>query len=525
MTLLYLCLSCIAGVYLGSVLRIPTEVALLAAILPAAVALLWWRQAGVRTIALCGLALLAGLARYPAAVPPSTPQALAYYNGKGTLTVRAQVVEDPDVRDRLVYLKASASQVRLGENWQPVSGLLQVYVPLYPRYHYGDGLELLGRLEEPPVFEDFSYKDYLARQGIYSLMTRPRITLLSSNGGNPLLAAVYALKHRAQDVIAQALPEPHAGLLMGILLGVKAALPEDLKNDLSTLGLTHIVVVSGFNLTVIAGALQKGSSKLLSRRGSLLLGLIGIVLFTLMVGASAAVVRSAIMVSLAIIASALGRQSDALTSLALAAAVMVEVNPMILWDVGFQLSVAATIGLVVLSPILEGWLNRLPQAIKSNLAVAVAAQLMTVPIIAYNFHKVSLISPLANLFVLPVIPWMMLFGAIVVFVGFLAVPVASVIGWVVWLFSTYAVSVVHLLAGLPFAAVTTPPLAAYWSWVYYGLLALAFYLAIRRPASLRQSYQTAVATLRRLPTWAIIGGLLIVALLVWAAVALQLAAR
>jgi competence protein ComEC len=312
---------------------------------------------------------------------------------------------------------------------------------------------------------------------------------------------------------------------MGILLGVKAALPEDLKNDLSTLGLTHIVVVSGFNLTVIAGALQKGSSKLLSRRGSLLLGLIGIVLFTLMVGASAAVVRSAIMVSLAIIASALGRQSDALTSLALAAAVMVAVNPMILWDVGFQLSVAATIGLVVLSPILEGWLNRLPQAIKSNLAVAVAAQLMTVPIIAYNFHKVSLISPLANLFVLPVIPWMMLFGAIVVFVGFLAVPVASVIGWVVWLFSTYAVSVVHLLAGLPFAAVTTPPLAAYWSWVYYGLLALAFYLAIRRPASLRQSYQTAVATLRRLPTWAIIGGLLIVALLVWAAVALQLAAR
>jgi competence protein ComEC len=198
---------------------------------------------------------------------------------------------------------------------------------------------------------------------------------------------------------------------------------------------------------------------------------------------------------------------------------------MILWDVGFQLSVAATIGLVVLSPILEGWLTRLPQAIKSNLAVAVAAQLMTVPIIAYNFHKVSLISPLANLLVLPVIPLMMLLGAIVIFVGFLAIPLASVIGWLVWLFSAYAVAVVHLLAGLPFAAVTTPPLAAYWSWVYYGVLALAFYLAIRRPASLRQSSQTAIATLRRLPAWAIIGGLLILALLVWAAVALQLAAR
>jgi competence protein ComEC len=524
MTLLYLCLSFIAGVYLGSVLHVPTEVALLVAILPAAVALLWWRQAGVRTVALCSLAVLVGLARYPAPVPP-TPKDLYYYNGTGTLTVRAQVVEDPDVRDRLVYLKASASQVRLGENWQPVSGLLQVYVPLYPRYQYGDALELSGRLEEPPVFEDFSYKDYLKRQGVYSLMQRPHVTLLSSNHGNPLLVAIYALKHRAQDVIAQALPEPHAGLLMGILLGVKAALPEDLKNDLSTLGLTHIVVVSGFNLTVIAGALQRGTSKLLGRRWSMLLGLIGVVLFTLMVGASAAVVRAAIMVSLAVLATALGRQSDALTSLALAAALMVAKNPMTLWDVGFQLSVAATTGLVVLSPILESWLPTLPAVIRSPLAVAVAAQLMTVPIIAYNFHRVSLISPLANLLVLPVVPWMMLFGAIVVFVGFLAIPVASAIGWLVWLFSAYAVSVMHLLASLPFAAVPTPPLAAYWSWVYYGLLALAFYLAIRRPVSLRQPSQAAVATLRRLPTWVLIGGLLIVAVLVWAAVVLQLAAR
>ena len=156
-----------------------------------------------------------------------------------------------------------------------------------------------------------------------------------------------------------------------------------------------------------------------------------------MVGASGAVIRSAIMVSLALAAVAIGRQNDALNSLALACGLMVAWWPPQLWDVGFQLSVAATFGLIWLSPAMETWLSRLPSAIRGNLAVALAAQAMTMPILAANFHLISLVSPLANLAALWAVAPLMACGMAVALVGWIWAPAAAVVGWAAWLFATW----------------------------------------------------------------------------------------
>ncbi len=278
------------------------------------------------------------------------------------------------------------------------------------------------------------------------------------------------------------LPEPHAGLAQGILLGVKASMTDELQQDLSQTGLTHIVVVSGYNLTVVAALLQMLTARRLRRGLSLLIALGGVVLFTLMSGATPPVVRAAIMVSMAILARAAGRDSDALTSLLFTAALIVGFAPLTLWDVSFQLSFLATLGLVALAPPLERLFQRLPLGLPAILATSLAAQLMTLPVIALNFHRISLISPLANVAVQPAIAPFMVCGALTAVAGLTAHVAVRILGWMTWLIGTYMVTVIHQLARLPQSSVDIPAIPNADQPVmlitYYAIIALVFYVGV-----------------------------------------------
>lgn len=534
MTLLYLSLSFVTGIYAGSAYPIPYDLiqglTMVAAVFAAATVFLLRRRASqcvpqpiqawaspLSLFLLCLLAMLLGAWRYQAAKPGIGPTDAANYVGVGQLRLNGLVTDDPDVRDTYTNLRVEVTRLEVGGRWLPVTGLVQVTVPRYPVVRYGDFLEITGRLEDAPVFEDFSYRDYLARQGVYAVMRHPRVTIVARHQGNIALSLIYALKQRAKEVIAAALTEPHAGLLMGILLGVKTALPKDLSRDLQMVGLTHIVVVSGFNLTIIAGAIQRALGKWLGPMGTFWASLAGIIAFTVMVGGSAAVVRAAIMVSLALLASTLGRQNDALNALGLAAAAMVAVSPTQLWDVGFQLSVAATAGLILISPLLEGWLRFLPDLLRPNLAVALAAQLATMPIILVNFQRVSLISPLANLAVLWAIPWLMLCGALVIGIGFFWTEGAFFAGWAAWVVSTYVVEAVHRLAAIPWASVAVPHLDWYVPLAYY--LAIGAILGMQgQGASLRET--AANLSHKAAKHWRpLLAGLALAVILLWTAIA------
>lgn len=205
-----------------------------------------------------------------------------------------------------------------------------------------------------------------------------------------------------------------------------------------------------------------------------------------MVGAGASVVRAAVMGILILLAQQAGRLYQIKNALVFAGALMIFINPKVLvWDVGFQLSFAATLGLVYISPILQKWLEAdkddfsLPgsigafvksdKSVKLILVATLSAQIAVLPLLVVNFGQLSLISPLANLLVLPVIPITMLFGFLAALAGLLFLPLGQIFGWLSWLFLTYEIKVIELLAKIPLAAVSFK-----WTWlsggIYYAVL-------------------------------------------------------
>ena len=206
----------------------------------------------------CGAAFLLGCVRYQAAVV-APRDALARYNDAKAVTLQGVVVAPPDVRDSGTLLRVEVSRIRSGSlpcsgvstqsqcdhDWAPVEGLVLAKLARFGDYQYGDQLELSGGLRAPPSQGDFSYADYLARQDIYSLMDRPRALRLASGQGNPLYAALYALRERAHVVITRSLPEPQSGLLAGILLGLARDIPAPTIAAFNRTSTSHIIAISG----------------------------------------------------------------------------------------------------------------------------------------------------------------------------------------------------------------------------------------------------------------------------------------
>ena len=121
-------------------------------------------------------------------------------------------------------------------------------------FRYGDRVRVTGQLSAPPEFATFNYADYLARQGVYSLIDRPQVKVLAHDQGNPILSAIYAFRNRAYVVIQQILPEPQASLLSGILLGIDAGLPASVQEDFRVTGTSHIIAISAVTISSFSSA-------------------------------------------------------------------------------------------------------------------------------------------------------------------------------------------------------------------------------------------------------------------------------
>ncbi len=483
MVLFYLGGAWLLGICLASLFRVPTELIRLTAVLPAAITALWWREQPIRLASACCLTMLLGALRFNASIPHFHEHSLTYYNDTGWTTIQGIVVAEPEFGDRQTNLRLKAYQIRVKDRWQKTEGTVLVQANPYPRYAYGDQLEVSGLLETPPKFEDFSYRDYLARRGIYSILRRPQIKLLAHDQGNPIYAALLTFKERALSTIGAMLPEPEASVLAGILLGVDHGLPKDLKEAFSLTGTTHVLVISGSNIALLTGMLTAVGHRLLGRRKATPFVLAGIAMYTILVGADAAVLRAAIMGGLYVLALHYGRQTHALISLMVAASAMTLLNPQALWDVGFQLSFAATLGLILLVPPMQEalanrlrhWLSaaRARQALSvlnDALVVTLAAQITTTPVILYTFGRLSLVSLITNFLILPVQPGVMVWGGMATLLGLVWLPLGQVVSWVTWLFLTYTTRVVESTARIPLAAVDIPQPSLLVIWLYYGLL-------------------------------------------------------
>lgn len=287
----------------------------------------------------------------------------------------------------------------------------------------------------------------------------------------------YSLRYNLSERIKDYLPEPQASLLSGILLGERSSLPAEFNNNLKKTSTIHIVVVSGQNLTMLMGFIISLGS-LLGRKKTVLLSLPVMIFYCILTGLQVPVIRAALMVGLASLASLLGREKDTGWVLGITVALMLIFNPSWLFSISFQLSVLATIGVVIVAPVLIKALKFIPEIIKEDLGVTIAAQALTLPIIAYNFYQISLVGILVNSLILWVIPIIMVFGAIALVGSY----ISYYLGWLLFIipniFLTYFVYLVNFFANLPLASYN-PGVTSVFFWLGYYLIILGAFIALK----------------------------------------------
>ena len=256
MPLVPLGIAWLIGIYLASTLPFPPVAVAPLILLAMGFLAVFRRSFWARWASLCALAALLGATRYGLAQPRFDENSLATYNNRDQpATIVGVVAGEPDVRDTYTRLRVEAETLALGDSPpRPAHGLALVNAPRYPEYYYGDRLSITGRLESPPLLEDFDYRAYLARQGVYSQIRSAQgqalaIERLSRGHGFPPYAKLLAFKAHVGGVIARSLPEPQASLLTGILLGVESGIPTKVQASFRATGTSHIVAISGFKKT------------------------------------------------------------------------------------------------------------------------------------------------------------------------------------------------------------------------------------------------------------------------------------
>jgi competence protein ComEC len=484
MTLFYLCISWMAGIALAPVFGLPLLSTLAAG---ACFFLTAFTLKKYRTPLLCLAFFLLGSARLSAAQPEGGPAFVGSYLDRSAV-FEVVLEEDPVKRGSGWRARARVVGFHPGQG-DPVGeleGAVLVEFRTPPedwKARYGDRAEMAGFLAPPPEVEGFDYADYLARQGVYGILKYPAVRSVSAAEKASPAAALFAFRRLAQRTLKAIFPEPESALLAGILLGDESGIPADVEEAFSQTGITHIVAISGFNITIIAGLFLALAARLPRRIPGWLIAAIGIAVYTVLVGAAASVVRSALMGGLVILARTLGRRSHGLTSLGVAGAVMTAANPWTLWDIGFQLSFAAALGLILYADPLqeraERWFIRrfaketaraLASAAGEVFLMTFAAQITTLPLILFYFNALSLSAFLVNPLVLSVQPMVMIAGGLALLAGMAWLPAGQALAWAGWAPTAYTIRTAEWGAALktlwwPIDAM--PPL---WILIYYGVL-------------------------------------------------------
>lgn len=436
------------------------------------------------------IAIGCGMSRFLLAQPIIDEAHVAFYNQQ-TVELVGIIQHEPDERDGYTNLYLTVERLTVDNQPHAVQGVVLVRAARYPAWAYGDRLQLRGRLETPPIFADFSYRDYLARQGVHSLMRRPRIDRLADHQGHPFWATLFTFKRHAAATINQILAEPYAALLNGILLGIETNIPRELYEQFNRTGTSHIIVISGSNISFIAGLLLLTGQRIFGRAYAPPIAIIGIVIYTLLVGADSAVSRAAVMGSMWVLAIWVGRPGAALNALFASGLLLTLIDPLTLGDVGFQLSFMATLGLIVLVPPLQQrFVRQLRRLLNKNelgltmavlndlLIITLAAQLITAPLMMYHFGQLSLVSLITNLLILSAQPFVMTLGGLATLAGLVWLPLGNVCGWLVWLPLAWTVTIVEWTASWPYAVLDLGRLPGWLVLLLYACLAAGTWRAV-----------------------------------------------
>ncbi len=283
-------------------------------------------------------------------------------------------------------------------------------------------------------------------------------------------------RENLSKVISQSLSQPQASILSGMVLGQDTTIPIKFKKDLTSTSTIHLLVVSGQNLSIMAGFLMS-MVYIIGRRKTALVTILAIIGYSLLTGLGVPVVRAAIMASCSLIAQILGREVKGWWILSLTGLLMLLYNPNWLFNISFQLSFLATSGVVIASPILVNYLGLIPKVIKEDLSITLSAYFLTLPVIVFNFHQLSLVGIVTNILVLWTSPLIMVSGVVTIIAGLISQTLANIFGLIPWVLITYFIYIVEF-----FANVTTPVIligqTTILFWLGYYLLIIGILLCL-----------------------------------------------
>jgi competence protein ComEC len=340
------------------------------------------------------------------------------------------IVQDDGSYSKYKQMSFTLSDIRI--NNQKLPGKLQVSGFGANAVYEGDKIQARGKLY-------YGYSSYQGRLSYANIEVQSR--------GDSWVAK---LRRHFSAGISNSLPDPAAPFAMGILIGQRSALPDNLKKDLLMVGLTHIIAVSGYNLTIILEASKKiiGHSKRLSTMLSLSL----VVIFLLITGSSASIVRASIVSLLSLMAGYHGRRIKPLIIILLTAVITAWANPVYVWsDIGWYLSFLAFFGVLIIAPLIKERLNwKILESIVGSVALeSICAEIMALPYVVHVFGQMSLIGLLANILIVGLIPLAMLLSLISGIFGMLFSNISSLIAWPCAILLNSMLGTAHILASIP----------------------------------------------------------------------------
>jgi competence protein ComEC len=340
------------------------------------------------------------------------------------------------------------------------SGNILLTTPLYPEYKISNIIEVACKINQPGILVDddgseFDYSKYLSKSNIYATCYRPRIKVIDQQ--QDVAFYLGSSKQYFFDNLDNNLVEPASSLSKAILLASRREIPQDLRNKFSQVGLSHVIAISGLHMAIIVWLLQSLLIGLgIRRQTSFIYLFLFLLIYLYLIGFVPSAMRASLMVMMVLLGPILRRQTMSVYSLILAADIFVLFNPeLLVYDIGFQLSFLAVLGLLWYVRFFNKILIFIPKKFKLRevLSVTLAAQILTWPLIVYYFKIFSVIAPVANFLVLPLLPAILLFSLLLALVGFVPI-LASIVSWPLFILFKIMIIITQNLVKIPGAYIT-----------------------------------------------------------------------
>ncbi len=498
--LVSLCIAFCLGIITAASFRIPFLIFCLFALLFLILSIIFVRQNTKFSIFfLCAVFLLSATLLRSSQILPNSHIAKIIPYKSDSICLIGVIDNDPIYQERNVSFILKTEKLGISETWYKTCG--KVLVKVFSaedrstlsggksKFFYGDRLFLKGKLYRPFSFsKGFDYRNYLKHQNIYLILSVGKnsgmVKQLEKNAGNPLLSFSFRIKHRLREVIVKNLSPFSAGILNALILGDRQDLPRYLLDILMNLGTIHIIAISGFNVGIVAFIILLILKIIkIPRKPRYILTILLLIVYCILTGANAPVVRATVMTVIFLCAYFFEREVNIYNSLSLATLIILTVNPWQLFEISFQLSFLSVVSIVWLSPkiksIFPEKLDKIPwlRFLILTFSVSSAAWIGLLPLIAYYFRTFTTITVLANMIIVPYSAIITASGFSLALIGILIPSLTSIFAASNELFILILFKINSLLIAIPGAYFKLPSISFCYVLLYYALLIIIFNLS------------------------------------------------